>query len=360
MDTLETWDAARQLEVADTEPPNFTGLTLPAGCWSGDEQGGSENATSLSPRTVRCPTEVTPFEGDSESAQSLVASPWQREGTAAQNSSQVATKSSSKLELDRDVSMNPRTRAFDCDYPWLGSGTVSSAAGSTVELFSDCAVRRCVQCGATETPLWRSGPTGPKSLCNACGVRYKKRLHGQGGQGLPPSSNGRKPSLPRPCLSSNGPKLGEQAGLHLGRHRIAQMAAIPLPNQRSESTPRRAQTESRRQQRHRLGRDRSDWAPWLERMTPPSTSSTAGCWASTITTNAKIVPAAGHPSVGKAAVRDVAPTETYYPYLLFDPNDRAAFGYYCAQHDETSRRLTPSINEAEWARRHYFIERRTP
>lgn len=33
---------------------------------------------------------------------------------------------------------------------------------------------RCVHCRNTETPLWRAGPDGPKTLCNACGVRYKK------------------------------------------------------------------------------------------------------------------------------------------------------------------------------------------
>lgn len=32
----------------------------------------------------------------------------------------------------------------------------------------------CHQCQATETPLWRAGPAGPKTLCNACGVRYRK------------------------------------------------------------------------------------------------------------------------------------------------------------------------------------------
>lgn len=34
-------------------------------------------------------------------------------------------------------------------------------------------VRKCMHCEATETPLWRHGPGGPKSLCNACGIRYK-------------------------------------------------------------------------------------------------------------------------------------------------------------------------------------------
>ncbi|CAA6666507.1 unnamed protein product [Spirodela intermedia] len=33
--------------------------------------------------------------------------------------------------------------------------------------------RRCWHCGAGETPQWRAGPHGPKTLCNACGVRYK-------------------------------------------------------------------------------------------------------------------------------------------------------------------------------------------
>lgn len=34
-------------------------------------------------------------------------------------------------------------------------------------------VRRCKHCGIEKTPQWRMGPMGPKTLCNACGVRYK-------------------------------------------------------------------------------------------------------------------------------------------------------------------------------------------
>ncbi|CAJ1942433.1 unnamed protein product [Sphenostylis stenocarpa] len=35
------------------------------------------------------------------------------------------------------------------------------------------AARRCGHCGVQKTPQWRTGPLGPKTLCNACGVRYK-------------------------------------------------------------------------------------------------------------------------------------------------------------------------------------------
>ncbi|KAK1584562.1 hypothetical protein Q3G72_034062 [Acer saccharum] len=33
----------------------------------------------------------------------------------------------------------------------------------------------CTDCKTTKTPLWRGGPAGPKSLCNACGIRHRKR-----------------------------------------------------------------------------------------------------------------------------------------------------------------------------------------
>ncbi|RWW20260.1 hypothetical protein GW17_00015640 [Ensete ventricosum] len=33
--------------------------------------------------------------------------------------------------------------------------------------------RRCSHCGAQKTPQWRAGPLGAKTLCNACGVRFK-------------------------------------------------------------------------------------------------------------------------------------------------------------------------------------------
>ena len=45
----------------------------------------------------------------------------------------------------------------------------------------------CVTCGRTDSPEWRKGPMGPKTLCNACGLRWAKQMRkvdkeGNGGE----------------------------------------------------------------------------------------------------------------------------------------------------------------------------------
>ncbi|KAH9928189.1 uncharacterized protein B0H18DRAFT_1001723 [Fomitopsis serialis] len=34
----------------------------------------------------------------------------------------------------------------------------------------------CQTCGRTDSPEWRKGPGGPKTLCNACGLRWAKKV----------------------------------------------------------------------------------------------------------------------------------------------------------------------------------------
>ncbi|ONM32013.1 GATA transcription factor 16 [Zea mays] len=74
----------------------------------------------------------------------------------------------------------------------MGSADRSKIDGIVVP---EKGARSCVECRATTTPMWRSGPTGPRqyfldteigntkcssqsvvtSLCNACGIRYRKK-----------------------------------------------------------------------------------------------------------------------------------------------------------------------------------------
>src|SRR5277367_3268539 len=56
---------------------------------------------------------------------------------------------------------------------------------------------RCHSCNRAETPEWRRGPDGARTLCNACGLHYAKltrklgsKQAQNGGPALRPSSMG--------------------------------------------------------------------------------------------------------------------------------------------------------------------------
>jgi len=44
----------------------------------------------------------------------------------------------------------------------------SAPSGSGSGANGDKKAPKCLGCGATETPEWRRGPMGPRTLCNAC------------------------------------------------------------------------------------------------------------------------------------------------------------------------------------------------
>ncbi|XVE81467.1 hypothetical protein DITRI_Ditri15bG0066500 [Diplodiscus trichospermus] len=78
----------------------------------------------------------------------------------------VPVKARSKgLRKCRDL-RNPENR-------WWVQENVKNANVSAKGAGSRTIGRKCQHCGAEKTPQWRAGPLGPKTLCNACGVRYK-------------------------------------------------------------------------------------------------------------------------------------------------------------------------------------------
>ncbi|CAN4111004.1 unnamed protein product [Withania somnifera] len=64
--------------------------------------------------------------------------------------------------------------------------------------------KSCSDCKTTKTPLWRSGPFGPKSLCNACGIKYRKK------KGTPIGVN-KGPTKKKEKLVSNSSSTDEVA-----------------------------------------------------------------------------------------------------------------------------------------------------
>ncbi|XVF74523.1 hypothetical protein PTKIN_Ptkin13bG0117200 [Pterospermum kingtungense] len=70
-----------------------------------------------------------------------------------------------------------RSRAAPCDWSTrllhLNPKSSGQKKRENPNVNSESSGRKCLHCAAEKTPQWRTGPLGPKTLCNACGVRYK-------------------------------------------------------------------------------------------------------------------------------------------------------------------------------------------
>ncbi|CAF2144192.1 hypothetical protein HID58_007439 [Brassica napus] len=71
------------------------------------------------------------------------------------------------------------------------SETMKKIAEDAIEQNRTCSNEKktCADCGTSKTPLWRGGPAGPKSLCNACGIRNRKRRRGVEDKKQPKKTN---------------------------------------------------------------------------------------------------------------------------------------------------------------------------
>ncbi|KAJ4845780.1 hypothetical protein Tsubulata_047968 [Turnera subulata] len=62
----------------------------------------------------------------------------------------------------------------------IGSSTTQNRRGSRRQhdgvIIHNDPNKRCTNfyCNTNDTPMWRKGPLGPKTLCNACGIKYRK------------------------------------------------------------------------------------------------------------------------------------------------------------------------------------------
>ncbi|XP_038682472.1 GATA transcription factor 4-like [Tripterygium wilfordii] len=74
------------------------------------------------------------------------------------------------VRSDTAFSGRARTKRSRATNPAIGAASVDSTCSAAS---TEGGVRRCTHCASEKTPQWRTGPLGPKTLCNACGVRYK-------------------------------------------------------------------------------------------------------------------------------------------------------------------------------------------
>ncbi|GMY10329.1 GATA transcription factor 11 [Fagus crenata] len=88
------------------------------------------------------------------------------------------------------------------------------------------ATRKCTHCEVTKTPQWREGPMGPKTLCNACGVRYRS------GRLLPEYRPAASPTFVASLHSNSHKKVVEMRKKSSTGARMAGMETLLSPSRR--------------------------------------------------------------------------------------------------------------------------------
>ncbi|KAK4380089.1 hypothetical protein RND71_001951 [Anisodus tanguticus] len=126
-----------------------------------------------------------------------------------------------------------------------GSEDMSSQTATPERDSSQSQLKTCVDCGTTKTPLWRGGPAGPKSLCNACGIKSRKKRRALLGLNKEDKKSSKKSSSAasanknnqnqssNSCTSSSGDSTSSSNGGSLLKKKL------PLQRPRSNSTHRR-------------------------------------------------------------------------------------------------------------------------
>ncbi|KAK7265367.1 hypothetical protein RJT34_32986 [Clitoria ternatea] len=108
---------------------------------------------------------------------------------------------SSKMRMMRKMMVSDQSEAYvaagisrhkfeDKKKQFSPLGTDNSSNNYSNHSSNSNTVRVCADCHTTKTPLWRSGPRGPKSLCNACGIRQRKARRAMAAAAAAASGNG--------------------------------------------------------------------------------------------------------------------------------------------------------------------------
>ncbi|KAI3814490.1 hypothetical protein L1987_14130 [Smallanthus sonchifolius] len=110
-------------------------------------------------------------------------STWNKSGVNNMNNDLHQVKwMSSKMRVmlkmkksDHPINLNTYSTSTSRDVTKLEEHKLpSDNSSNSTSSNNNLPIRVCSDCNTTKTPLWRSGPRGPKSLCNACGIRQRK------------------------------------------------------------------------------------------------------------------------------------------------------------------------------------------
>lgn len=116
--------------------------------------------TKARSKRTRTSVRVWPF-GSNSLTESSSSSTTTSSSTSSSPTSTLLIYTNLAQNLEKVYSVPEKKPKKIASFNGSGHGTVALAP------------RRCSHCGVQKTPQWRTGPLGAKTLCNACGVRFK-------------------------------------------------------------------------------------------------------------------------------------------------------------------------------------------
>ncbi|CAI9784911.1 unnamed protein product [Fraxinus pennsylvanica] len=135
------------------------GMKAPTDEVSGTHQYQFQPETTRNPRMLR-PEMSVPAKARSKRSRTAPGN-WTSRLSVVSPTSPAAISSSS----ESDIVSSSGKKLVKVPRKKEGSDSAATANGGEG--------RKCLHCATDKTPQWRTGPMGPKTLCNACGVRYK-------------------------------------------------------------------------------------------------------------------------------------------------------------------------------------------
>ncbi|KAL3518391.1 hypothetical protein ACH5RR_020980 [Cinchona calisaya] len=125
------------------------------------------------------PEIVIPVRTRSKRARASVFNPWfvmtpiSYAASASKKTSSYRKNKEKKKKLSQlSVALNSSDDSFQRAKEEFSHASHVTEKNET-SLQRSVATKKCTHCEVTKTPQWREGPMGPKTLCNACGVRYR-------------------------------------------------------------------------------------------------------------------------------------------------------------------------------------------
>ncbi|KAF9435083.1 hypothetical protein BGZ76_006917 [Entomortierella beljakovae] len=124
-----------------------------------------------------------------------------RQSTNGNSTINTINSSKRKTEIAaKSKSKRPRDHDDKAPHSKKSTGAGSKKTGATGTSSVPTPQKRCGYCDCTSTPMWRRGPNGPSTLCNACGVKWK---HGKILQGPNDTNMTQKSSSVTSTTSNN-------------------------------------------------------------------------------------------------------------------------------------------------------------